>query len=487
MRWICLLIITSVTMLFSGCSGDSCGIEGATQECVCTTGSAGSQICQSDGTWAGCICAPAGPAPTDAGVDRSDGAPLDDGMLGEESPADEGHVDSRGAEPNDEDAALDMPTEGDQTADDAPQDLEPDPATDTGVDLGSTDVDEAGDGSDEDTEAELGILHGSLSIENERDIEFLAGFREVTGNVDVEGIAGITKIELPYLEEVGERLLVRHTLDLTEVSLPRFRRVGTLGVDRNRDLSRVEMNSLREVRELSVTNNPALVELRMDALETVDDGGIVVSLNEVLASFHLPLLAHVAEDIFVNGNPLLENVSFPKLTTANTISISSVGELTSVEFPILGSVGGSLTIRMTNMLSFFSFAALSSIERSLYISHNDELTSFAFPLLQTIGDDLYVQTNAELTSLAFPALESVGNILDVRSNPKLTTFALPALRSVYFFLTRANTLLPQCLVDAIVAQVVAADGIGGGTENLDNRDDCTCSEVEGVLEVACED
>ena len=34
MRWFSLLILMCLTVSFSGCSGDICGIEGATQECV---------------------------------------------------------------------------------------------------------------------------------------------------------------------------------------------------------------------------------------------------------------------------------------------------------------------------------------------------------------------------------------------------------------------------------------------------------------------
>jgi hypothetical protein len=48
-----------------------------------------------------------------------------------------------------------------------------------------------------------------------------------------------------------------------------------------------------------------------------------------------------------------------------------------------------------------------------------------------------------------------------------------------------NTALAQCLVDALVEQIEAGEGIGDEIIISDNNTNCTCSEVGGVLEATC--
>ena len=79
----------------------------------------------------------------------------------------------------------------------------------------------------------------------------------------------------------------------------------------------------------------------------------------------------------------------------------------------------------------------------------------------------------------------------------LTSFDLSALSSVdagfYIF---NNNNLAQCLIDALMAQIQAGEGIGGeiwfclfewgeGCAGTTNHTDCTCSEVDGVLVADC--
>jgi hypothetical protein len=49
-----------------------------------------------------------------------------------------------------------------------------------------------------------------------------------------------------------------------------------------------------------------------------------------------------------------------------------------------------------------------------------------------------------------------------------------------------NDALAQCLVDALVEQIEAGEGIGGGINSSLNNTNCTCSEVGGVLEAICD-
>ena len=106
------------------------------------------------------------------------------------------------------------------------------------------------------------------------------------------------------------------------------------------------------------------------------------------------------------------------------------------------------------------------------------------------GGGMSVTDNPALTSCAFPSLENVGNIggsLNVMNNQVLSSLSLPALSFAGGgFAVRDNPELAQCLVDAIQAQVEAAQGSSLGSSSHDNNDACICEEVDGVLEASCD-
>ncbi|HRE88125.1 MAG TPA: hypothetical protein PK095_03210 [Myxococcota bacterium] len=56
-----VLLLCGTVSLFMSCSDDpasTCGVQGTTQACVCSDGSAGAQTCGADGLWQACSCAP---------------------------------------------------------------------------------------------------------------------------------------------------------------------------------------------------------------------------------------------------------------------------------------------------------------------------------------------------------------------------------------------------------------------------------------------
>jgi hypothetical protein len=183
--------------------------------------------------------------------------------------------------------------------------------------------------------------------------------------------------------------------------------------------------------------------------------------------------------------------------------------LTSLSLPTLKEVDGFVAVTENSGLTSFTFSALTRVGKYLYVYNNDALSSLFLPALESVGGDLWVNSNATLTSfripklmdvagqfrvfssssltfLELPALATLGAGLSVESNNALSTFDLSALSQVggYFYMHN-NHSLPQCLVDALVTQVEAAQGIGGGIEIDYNLSDCTCHEVDGVMKVTC--
>ena len=64
-------IVLTGTVLLSGCSDETCGVEGTTQECACGSGVTGTQSCGADGAWSACECPEDDVGGNDAGADAA--------------------------------------------------------------------------------------------------------------------------------------------------------------------------------------------------------------------------------------------------------------------------------------------------------------------------------------------------------------------------------------------------------------------------------
>lgn len=174
-----------------------------------------------------------------------------------------------------------------------------------------------------------------------------------------------------------------------------------------------------------------------------------------------------------------------------TLSIYD-SSLTSFSVPQLRAVGGPLTVLNNDVLTTFSFPNLRSVGDSLMVEDNSLLTAFDLPALTDVGegrfDNVFIKKNDSLNSFDLSALSQVTGSLFVRFNAALNSFDLSLLGGLGGFLGISdNGALAQCLVDALIAQVEAADGMGNGvdTSGGPNNPACSCEEVGGVLEANC--
>lgn len=210
-----------------------------------------------------------------------------------------------------------------------------------------------------------------------------------------------------------------------------------------------------------------------------NDGGIGGPCNSVYEGTYLlsdqAALDALAEYCEVTGtlsvyDSSLTSFSVPQLTTVGrALSVLNNDALTSFSFPNLRSVGDSVTVERNNLLTSFEFSALTEVGEgqfdNVFIKHNDALTSFDLSALMRVTGSLFVRFNAALTSFDLSALTGLGGFLGITDNGALA----------------------QCLVDALVAQVEAGEGMGNGvdTSGGPNNLECTCEEVAGVLRATC--
>ncbi len=120
----------------------------------------------------------------------------------------------------------------------------------------------------------------------------------------------------------------------------------------------------------------------------------------------------------INGNLTIGGAA----TAGNT-------QLSSVSFPGLSTVDGSVLIQNNAGLSSVSFAALSMVDASVDIRSNSGLTTVSLPSLFTINDEFIFWDNDNISSLSMGALLDA-NSVQIQQNGALQTISLPLINSI---------------------------------------------------------
>jgi len=147
------------------------------------------------------------------------------------------------------------------------------------------------------------------------------------------------------------------------------------------------------------------------------DGPIPVVTNEVLQT--------VSGHLRIVSNPT--SVSFPELTTVGgTVDLALSNNLTSVNLPLLTSAG-SVNVLGNPLLTTLALPSLATVRGNLSIQSNG-VTSVTLPSLHTIrGTGMGIVNNPNLVTISLPALQAPGLRFAVTDNPALTSLNLPAL------------------------------------------------------------
>jgi len=197
-------------------------------------------------------------------------------------------------------------------------------------------------------------LTGNFTIENNLDLAFVRPYREITGNLVVTKVMGLTSVDLPNLQSLGGTLYIWENEELEEIS---FRSLTTIGGSLNIGLS------------------PLVTTLAFPLLRQADKG---------------------LEILYLDG---IDEIAFPELVT--------IGET--------GDAPGYL-----------------GHPPRLQIQSNAAVTGLSFPLLSTISARLQIKANTSLTDLVFPSLTNLTTEyslpFQISGNHCLATEPIEALR-----------------------------------------------------------
>jgi hypothetical protein len=164
-------------------------------------------------------------------------------------------------------------------------------------------------------------------------------------------------LELPSLAGPDDFILIEDNGSLESVRLTAVTDLsvanGRIAVRRNADLTEVSAPVLTRAASLEFSNNTSLATVDLPLLEEVPS--VSVSSNAALRTLDLPSLQTVASSMSLNSSPVLASVSFPSLTTLNSLSIVFADSLRNLSgFSSVTSGMQSVNIRQNASLASYT-------------------------------------------------------------------------------------------------------------------------------------
>jgi len=185
----------------------------------------------------------------------------------------------------------------------------------------------------------------------------------------------------------------------------------------------------------NILSTSELKSISLPALATVS-GDLQVQGDDGLTALTLPSLVRIIGMLDIGYHSALTTISLPQLTTVVAFQCRTLGALGSISAPKLASTSSFFVITSvgdtlpTPGVTTFDLGALTTVGGAFQIDNNPRLTSLAFPLLGSVEQGLEVSRNAALTSVTFSSLASVAGTVQFTSNDALSTIAFPLLTSV---------------------------------------------------------
>ena len=231
-----------------------------------------------------------------------------------------------------------------------------------------------------------GLVNLSTQAEVDNFIIQYPNCTEITGDLNIDGAAGVTNLNgLRNLETVTRDLNIVRTSDLTDISgLSKIKSVG---------------------RNLWIDDNAMLSSIN-----------IFTDLESVEAWFHIG-----------NNDQLTQIGSFNTLINCNIFDVQNNLILTTINtFPVLTTLSGNVTIANNpQLINFNSFPILTTISANLSIQNNNLLNNVnTFNALTQIGGGLKLVGNNSMNDIS--GLQNInpasitGDGLTIQNNPNLS-------------------------------------------------------------------
>lgn len=211
----------------------------------------------------------------------------------------------------------------------------------------------------------------------------------IEGKFQMIGLTTLSRVDMTDLTTIGE---------IEWITLPAFGnlQLGTAGI------------TSAETVTISDTDLQSLDDLNLASVDTMN-----VNNNARLTSYSTQL-ANVSTALRLQSNGDNLNVTFANLVWANELIILNAA---SVEVPSLETVNSSLRFDQNTFTSFSAPNLTRVGDDDISFINNEELTNLSFPLLESIGGSLTIVNNTKLEEIdGFPELETIGGAIRFGGN-----------------------------------------------------------------------
>ncbi|KAG7136636.1 Protein ecm33 like protein [Verticillium longisporum] len=255
-------------------------------------------------------------------------------------------------------------------------------------------------------------LKGNLVVNNATQLVSLASssLTTIDGRFELVGLELLNDVRFTALTAV-------ETIEW--VTLPALGTVvfGTAGVTSassvrisNTDLRSLDGLNLASVDEMYINNNDRLLSYSTQLANVskkleIDSNG--PALNVTLANLiWATQLANVSKKLEIDSNGPALNVTLANLIWAQELIINNAA---SVLVPSLEVINGSMRFDQNSFTTFTAPNLTEFKEGDISFINNPELTNISFPLLETLGGSLTIVNNSRLAGIdGFPELKEIG-------------------------------------------------------------------------------
>jgi hypothetical protein len=364
----------------------------------------------------------------------------------------------------------------------------------------------------------------------------------LTGNItNAQAAAKIAAEFGPYTENI----YIKNTTQLTSVDLSVLVTISKIEIYNNSSLTNVNLNNLVTIEdEFNLYESSTITSLSFPSLLNCSS----IQINSTtISSLNLPLLSSINNfslgiSYFGYTNNTMTSLNLPSVQTiGGYFNLTGLASLTSLTFPMLHTVSGSISIiipssmgpnYLTN-LTTISFPALTSCTDfycnslqgsntsgpgSIYIGSYTENTSINLSSLNTcnsiiIGtganlnlsnltscqtlnisglsnftppsnltscNNLSIQNMPNLTSLNLPSLSNCDSIY-VGDNPLLTSVSFPALTSSYN-LSLSYNALPTSKINSLLNKFLNVSPTVQKNIDLSNQNPLAPPTGQGLID-----
>lgn len=226
-------------------------------------------------------------------------------------------------------------------------------------------------------------------------------------------------VSLPFknIESLTSSLNIGDNSGLEEISLPKmevkdiFNDSG-ISIYGNSLLKKIEIPLVNKIQRLSIYENLILEEMDFSSLEKIVDQYFVRSNNN-LGFLNFPSLKELGSDLFVS---------------------SSINDHRTINFPKLRVLKGDITITRQENLELINFPLLESVGKGLSINNCPNLIELNFPNLLNIGGGISIEGNSKLTSIEFPNLDTISRSgifeINIRGDQLLKNINFDSLKNL---------------------------------------------------------